>query len=70
MPPERRGIGIVFQNYAIFPHMHVFDNIAFGLRMRKLGSDEIKRRVKVALEQVDLLGYEARYQRELSGGEQ
>ncbi len=70
MPPERRGIGIVFQNYAIFPHMHVFDNIAFGLRMRKFAADDIKRRVNVALEQVDLLGYEARYQRELSGGEQ
>ena len=70
MPPERRGIGIVFQNYAIFPHMHVYDNIAFGLRMRKLAAGDIQRRVKAALEQVDLIGYEARYQRELSGGEQ
>src|SRR5215467_7724544 len=45
LPPERRGIGIVFQNYAIFPHMSVFDNIAFGLRMRKVPRDEIERKV-------------------------
>ncbi len=70
MPPERRGIGMVFQNYAIFPHMHVYDNIAFGLRMRKMPAHDMRDRVKAALGQVDLLGYEARYQRELSGGEQ
>ncbi|MEX0344337.1 MAG: ABC transporter ATP-binding protein [Rhizobiaceae bacterium] len=70
LPPERRGIGIVFQNYAIFPHMNVFDNIAFGLQMRKVDKAEIAKRVAAALEQVGLGGYEARYQRELSGGEQ
>jgi putative spermidine/putrescine transport system ATP-binding protein len=70
LPPERRDIGIVFQNYAIFPHMHVYDNIAFGLRMRKQSEDEIGRKVKAALEQVEMLGYERRYQRELSGGQQ
>ena len=70
LPPERRGIGIVFQNYAIFPHMHVYDNIAFGLRMRKMPQSEIGRRVGTALEQVGLAGYAARYQRQLSGGEQ
>ena len=70
LPPERRGIGIVFQNYAIFPHMNVFDNIAFGLRMRKVSRSEIRRRVGAALDQVNLDGYERRYQRELSGGEQ
>ena len=70
LPPERRGIGIVFQNYAIFPHMNVFDNIAFGLLMRKVAKAEIARRVSAALDQVGLRGYEARYQRELSGGEQ
>ena len=70
LPPEKRGIGIVFQNYAIFPHMHVFDNIAFGLRMRKVPKHEIGRRVGAALEQVGLGGYAARYQRQLSGGEQ
>lgn len=70
LPPEKRGIGIVFQNYAIFPHMNVFDNIAFGLRMRKLPKREIGGRVRAALEQVNLMGYERRYQREMSGGEQ
>ncbi len=70
MPPEKRGIGIVFQNYAIFPHMNVFDNIAFGLKLRKTPAPEIAKRVAAALDQVGLAGYERRYQRELSGGEQ
>ena len=70
LPPEKRGIGIVFQNYAIFPHMTVFDNIAFGLKMRKIPKREIRGRVGKALDQVNLDGYERRYQRELSGGEQ
>ncbi|MCP4380152.1 MAG: ABC transporter ATP-binding protein [Hyphomicrobiales bacterium] len=70
LPPEQRGIGIVFQNYAIFPHMNVFDNIAFGLQMRKVDKPEIARKVTAALEQVGLVGYEARFQREMSGGEQ
>ncbi len=70
LPPEKRGIGIVFQNYAIFPHMNVFDNISFGLKMRKIPRRQIRERVRAALEQVNLDGYERRYQRELSGGEQ
>ncbi|WP_028035457.1 ABC transporter ATP-binding protein [Chelativorans sp. J32] len=70
LPPEKRDIGIVFQNYAIFPHMNVADNIAFGLKLRKRPRDEIRRRVTDALRQVGLSGYEERYQRELSGGEQ
>ena len=65
-PPEKRNIGIVFQNYAIFPHMNVAENIAFGLRMRKVDRGEIERRVTGALQQVGLKGFEARYQRELS----
>jgi putative spermidine/putrescine transport system ATP-binding protein len=69
-PPEKRNIGIVFQNYAIFPHMNVAENIAFGLHMRKIDKGEIERRVTGALQQVGLKGFEARYQRELSGGEQ
>jgi putative spermidine/putrescine transport system ATP-binding protein len=69
LPPEKRNMGMVFQNYAIFPHMTCFDNIAFGLRMRKVAKDEIKRRVQQSLQQVGLAGYECRYQRELSGGE-
>ena len=69
-PPERRNIGIVFQNYAIFPHMNVFGNIAYGLKVRKVKKDDIKRRVESALATVGLAGYGERYQRELSGGEQ
>ena len=69
-PPEKRDIGIVFQNYAIFPHMSVAENIAFGLRMRKVDRETIERRVRDALHQVGLDKYEGRYQRQLSGGEQ
>ena len=68
--PEKRNIGFVFQNYAIFPHMNVFDNISFGLKMRSFDQKTINEKVKVALDQVNLNGYEARFQRELSGGEQ
>jgi putative spermidine/putrescine transport system ATP-binding protein len=69
-PPEKRDVGIVFQNYAIIPHMSVAENIAFGLRMRKVERTAIERRVQGALRQVGLDGYESRYQRQLSGGEQ
>ena len=68
--PEKRNIGFVFQNYAIFPHMNVFDNISFGLRMRNFDKKTISTKVVKALEQVNLTGFEARFQRELSGGEQ
>ena len=68
--PEKRNIGFVFQNYAIFPHMNVFENISFGLKMRNIDQKQINEKVKIALEQVNLNGYETRYQRELSGGEQ
>lgn len=70
LPPEERHMGMVFQNYAIFPHMRVFDNIAFGLQVRKVPREQIAQRVKEALEQVGLAGYEDRYPRQLSGGEQ
>ncbi|AJY47910.1 ABC transporter ATP-binding protein [Martelella endophytica] len=70
LPPEKRDIGIVFQNYAIFPHMSVADNIAFGLKLRKKPRAEIDKAVKAALEQVGLAGYEDRFQRNLSGGQQ
>ena len=69
-PPEKRNIGIVFQNYAIFPHMNVFENIAFGLRLRKMSANAIREKVFNALEQVGLSGFEGRFQRELSGGQQ
>ena len=70
MPPHRRNVGMVFQHYALFPHMTVADNIAFPLRMRKVSKDEMRRRVEAALELVRLGGYEARYPRQLSGGQQ
>ncbi|HKG25826.1 MAG TPA: ABC transporter ATP-binding protein [Thermomicrobiales bacterium] len=70
LPPEKREIGIVFQNYAIFPHMDVFNNIAYGLKMRKFSKGDIRQRVEQALATVGLAGYGRRYQRELSGGEQ
>ena len=70
IPPERRGIGLVFQNYALWPHMTIFQNLAFGLQMRKIPKDEIKKRVKQQLETVRLEEYENRYPRELSGGQQ
>jgi len=69
-PPEDREIGFVFQNYAIFPHMNVYDNIAFGLKLRKLTKDQIDKRVRDAMRQVGMAGYENRFQTELSGGQQ
>jgi putative spermidine/putrescine transport system ATP-binding protein len=69
LAPEARDIGIVFQNYAIFPHLSVYDNIAFGLVERNLSKELIRERVLAALEQVGLQGFEKRYERDLSGGE-
>ncbi len=69
LPPEKRGVGIVFQNYAIFPHMNVYDNIAFGLKMRKVARAELDRRVRAVIDQVGLRGLERRYEREMSGGQ-
>lgn len=70
VPIADRNIGMVFQNYALFPHMSVFDNVSFPLRMRKTGSDEIKRRVTEALDLVSMNPLSARLPRELSGGQQ
>ena len=67
VPPYRRDTGMVFQNYALFPHLTVFDNLAFGLRMRRAPAAEIASRVRQALELVRLPGLERRYPRELSG---
>jgi putative spermidine/putrescine transport system ATP-binding protein len=69
-PAHRRDIGIVFQDYALFPHMTVFDNVAFGLRMRSVPAAEIGRRVGAQLELVRLVGCEGRLPQELSGGQQ
>ncbi len=70
IPPEKRGIGLVFQNYALWPHMTVFQNLAFGLEMRKVPTEEIKKRVKSVLGVVQLEGFEERFPRQLSGGQQ
>lgn len=70
VPPYERNIGIVFQDYALFPHMTVYDNISFGLKLRKLPKEEIKKRVSWALELVGLKGFEDRYPEQLSGGQQ
>lgn len=70
LEPGKRNIGIVFQDYALFPHMTVFENVAFGLEMRKLPRDEIKKKVEWAFELVGLKGFENRYPEQLSGGQQ
>jgi spermidine/putrescine ABC transporter ATP-binding subunit len=69
-PPNRRDVGLVFQNYALFPHLTVFDNVAFGLRLRKLGRAEIARRVGQMLDLVDLPDLAERHPAQLSGGQQ
>ena len=68
--PSRRDIGMVFQNYALFPHLTVAQNVAFPLRMRSLPAERVAERVDWALKLVDLASYGARYPRELSGGQQ
>jgi ABC-type Fe3+/spermidine/putrescine transport system ATPase subunit len=68
--PEKRNIGIMFQNYALFPHMTVFDNVAFGLRMRNVAATEIKQQVMAALERVQLAHAAQKMPAMLSGGEQ
>jgi putative spermidine/putrescine transport system ATP-binding protein len=70
LPAYRRNIGVIFQNYALFPHLSVFENLAFPLRMRKRSEAEIGRAVARALELVRLDGYAQRLPRELSGGQQ
>jgi spermidine/putrescine ABC transporter ATP-binding subunit len=70
VPPYLRDTGMVFQSYALFPHMNIFDNVAFGLRMRKLPKADIAREVSRALGMVKLEGYEGRRVRQLSGGQQ
>ena len=67
--PEQRGMGVVFQSYALFPHMTVEQNISFGLEMRKLSRDVVQKRIQDAIALVRLHGLGARYPRELSGGQ-
>ncbi len=70
LPPNKRDTGMVFQNYALFPHMTVFKNMAYGLKNQKVPMDQIGARVRAALEIVDMAGMEDRYPRQLSGGQQ
>jgi iron(III) transport system ATP-binding protein len=70
VPPHRRDTGMVFQNYAVFPHLTVFENVAFGLRNRRVSRQQIRRRVAQALSMARLSGYERRTPDQLSGGQQ
>jgi putative spermidine/putrescine transport system ATP-binding protein len=70
LPPYRRNVGVVFQNYALFPHMAVARNVAFPLEMRRVPGREIRRRVARVLEQVGLSEHGGRYPHQLSGGQQ
>jgi spermidine/putrescine transport system ATP-binding protein len=70
LPPNKRPVNTVFQNYALFPHMSVADNVAFGLKMQKVAKDEISRRVAEAISLVRLQGMENRRPSQLSGGQQ
>jgi putative spermidine/putrescine transport system ATP-binding protein len=70
LPPQKRDLGMVFQSYAVFPHLTVADNIAFPLQVRRVPGAEVRRRVGEALELVRLEGYDRRLPRQLSGGEQ
>ena len=69
LPPEKRNVGMVFQSFALFPHMSVFDNVAFPLRMRRVAARDVKARVLRALEMVQLAGYGERKPAALSGGQ-
>ncbi|KAB7668343.1 ABC transporter ATP-binding protein [Bacillus sp. B1-b2] len=69
VPVNKRNFGFVFQNYALFPHLSIFDNIAFGLKLRKVGKKEVEKRVHQMLEIVNLKGFETRFPGELSGGQ-
>ena len=69
LPPKERDIAMVFQNYALYPHMNIFDNIAFGLRLRKLNNNEVQQRVQHAAEMLGIETFLSRKPKELSGGQ-
>ncbi|HHY51968.1 MAG TPA: ABC transporter ATP-binding protein, partial [Clostridiales bacterium] len=69
-PPSKRMLNLVFQSYALWPHMTVFQNVAFGLSIKKVPKEEIKTRVENALRRMQILEYQDRYPSELSGGQQ
>jgi iron(III) transport system ATP-binding protein len=70
VPPEARGMGMVFQNYAVWPHKTVFENVVFGLKLRRIAAAAARKRVEETLALVNLAGLEGRYPNELSGGQQ
>ena len=70
LEPSKRGLNLVFQSYALWPHMTVFDNVAFGLKIKKMPAEEIKKTVRNALERMRIGEFEKRYPNELSGGQQ
>lgn len=70
IPPEERDLGMVFQAFAVWPHMNVFENVAFPLRIQKVSRSEVQRRVKEALQHTSLTGLETTYPSDLSGGQQ
>ncbi|MBI4391261.1 MAG: ABC transporter ATP-binding protein, partial [candidate division NC10 bacterium] len=70
IPPYQRNIGMVFQNYALWPHMTVWQNVAYGLRIKRLPAQELQQRVSEGLRKVNLTGLEERYPGQLSGGQQ
>lgn len=69
-PANKRGIGLVFQSYALFPHLNAFENVAFGLRLKKLPSADIRAKTEAGMATVGLTGFEARKPAEMSGGQQ
>ncbi len=69
-PPYKRDVNTVFQSYALFPHLNVYENVAFGLRRKKVSSDQVEQRVKDAMHLVDLVGFETRKPPQMSGGQQ
>ena len=68
LPPYKRDVNTVFQSYALFPHLNVFENVAFGLKRKKVGKDEITGRVDEALRLVEMGGFEERKPGQMSGG--
>lgn len=70
VPPNKRGISMVFQSYALFPHMNIYENIAYGLRVEKCSKDEVIRRTDAVIEMMQLKGMERRFPNQLSGGQQ
>lgn len=70
MAPQKRNTGMVFQSYALWPHLTILENVAFGLKLQKLGADEIKQRSEEALEQVQMLAHAPKKPNQLSGGQQ